>query len=163
MTKSAESRFVYVTYIRTTPERVWSALTNPEFAQQYWRAVRPDAEWKMRGARPEADWKVGGAWKLILPDGRVADTGEIVEFEPPARLAIRWRNEFRPEVKDEGWSLCVMEIEPMDSAIKLTVTHSIEREASKLIEAVSGGWPQVLSNLKSLLETGSIVVPPAES
>ena len=64
MTKSAESRFVYVTYIRTTPERVWSALTNPEFAQQYWRAVRPDAEWKMRGARPEADWKVGGAWKL---------------------------------------------------------------------------------------------------
>jgi uncharacterized protein YndB with AHSA1/START domain len=56
-----------------------------------------------------------------------------------------------------------MEIEPMDSAIKLTVTHSIEREASKLIEAVSGGWPQVLSNLKSLLETGSVVVPPAES
>ena len=159
MTSSAESRFVYVTYIRATPEHVWSALTMPEFAQQYWRAVKPDAEWKMRGARPEADWKVGGVWKLVLPDGRVADTGEIAEFAPPARLAIRWRNEFRPELKAEGWSLCVMEIEPMDSAVKLTITHSIEREASKLIEAVSGGWPQVLSNLKSLLETGAIVVP----
>ena len=163
MTSSAESRFVYVTYIRATPEHVWSALTMPEFAQQYWRAVKPDAEWKMRGARPEADWKVGGAWKLILPDGRVADTGEIAEFAPPSRLAIRWRNEFRPELKAEGWSLCVMEIEPMDSAVKLTITHSIEREASKLIEAVSGGWPQVLANLKSLLETGAIVVPPASS
>jgi uncharacterized protein YndB with AHSA1/START domain len=161
VTNSAESRFVYVTYIRTTPERVWSALTTPEFAQQYWRGVQPEAHWKIGGARPEADWKVGGTWKLILPDGRVADTGEVVAFEPPKRLAIRWRNEFRPELKAEGWSLCVMEIESTGDAVKLTVTHSIEREGSKLIEAVSGGWPQVLSNLKSLLETGAIVVPPA--
>jgi uncharacterized protein YndB with AHSA1/START domain len=78
VTSSAESRFVYVTYIRTTPERLWSVLTNPEFAQQYWR-----------GAKPEAEWRAGGAWKLVLPDGRICDIGEIVEFEPAKRMAIR--------------------------------------------------------------------------
>jgi len=77
-------------------------------------------------------------------------------------LGIRWRNEFRPELKAEGWSLCTMEIEPVGEAVKLTVTHSIEREGSKFIEAVSGGWPQILSNLKSLLETGAVVLGPKE-
>ncbi len=149
MTDAGKSSFVYVTYIRTTPERLWSALTSEEFAQQYWR-----------GASPEAEWKVGGSWKLMFPDGRVADAGEIVAFEPSKRLGIRWRNEWKPEFKAEGWSLCTMEIEPVDDAVKLTVTHSIEREASKLIDAVSGGWPQILSNLKSLLETGSVVLGP---
>jgi uncharacterized protein YndB with AHSA1/START domain len=151
MTEAGKSSFVYVTYIRTTPERLWSALTSRDFAQQYWR-----------GAYPEADWKLGGAWKLVLPDGRVADSGEIVAFEPCKRLGIRWRNEFRPELKAEGFSLCTMEIEPVDDAVKLTVTHSIERKGSKLIDAVSGGWPQILSNLKSLLETGSVVMGPKE-
>lgn len=149
MTSSPRSSFVYVTYIRTTPERLWSALTSPEFAQQYWL-----------GARPEAEWKVGGSWKLVLPDGRIADTGEIAEFEPPKRLAIRWRNEFMPELKAEGWSFCTMELELTGEAVKLTVTHSIEREESKFIGAVSGGWPKILSNLKSLLETGSVILPP---
>ncbi|MBX5453212.1 MAG: SRPBCC family protein [Acidobacteriia bacterium] len=139
------SSFVYVTYIRTTPERLWSALTGKEFGQQYWR-----------GASPEADWKLGGSWRLIRPDGQVNDIGEIVAFEPFKRLSIRWRNEFRPELKAEGWSLCTMEIEPVDEVVKLTLTHSIERESSKFIEAVSGGWPLILSNLKSLLETGSV-------
>jgi uncharacterized protein YndB with AHSA1/START domain len=149
VTSSAESRFVYVTYIRTTPDRLWSALTTPEFARQYWR-----------GAQPEAEWKAGGSWKLVLPDGRVCDTGAIVEFEPAKRLAIRWRNEFMPELKAEGWSLCVMEIEREGDAVKLTVTHSIAREGSKFIDAVTAGWPQVLSNLKSLLETGAVILPP---
>jgi uncharacterized protein YndB with AHSA1/START domain len=147
MTDGGTSTFVYVTYIRTTPERLWSALTSQEFARQYWR-----------GAYPDADWKVGGSWKLILPDGRVGDAGEIVAFEPTKRLGIRWRNEFKPELKAEGWSLCTMEIERVDDAVKLTVTHSIEREGSKFIGAVSEGWPQILSNLKSLLETGSVVL-----
>jgi uncharacterized protein YndB with AHSA1/START domain len=151
MTDGGKSSFVYVTYIGTTPERLWSALTSREFAQQYWR-----------GAYPDADWRIGGSWKLVLPDGRVCDAGEIVAFEPSRRLGIRWRNEFKPELKAEGWSLCTMEIEPVGEAVKLTVTHSIEREGSKLIDAVSGGWPQVLSNLKSLLETGSIVLGPKE-
>src|SRR5262249_51604774 len=149
MTDAIGSRFVYVTYIRTTPDRLWSALTSGELAQQYWL-----------GARPEADWRVGGSWKLVFPDGRLADTGEIVAFEPPKRLSIRWRNEFMPELKAEGWSLCTMELEPAGEAVKLTVTHSMEREGAKFINAVSGGWPQILSNLKSLLETGSVLLPP---
>ena len=69
MNDRGKSRFVYVIYIRTTPARLWSALTSPEFAQEYWR-----------GARPVADWKAGGEWKLMLPDGRLADSGEIVAF-----------------------------------------------------------------------------------
>jgi uncharacterized protein YndB with AHSA1/START domain len=150
MTDAPKSSFVYVTYIRTAPDTLWSALTSPEFAQKYWL-----------GARPEAEWKPGGSWKLIFPDGRVADTGQIVEFEPGKRLSIRWRNEFRPELKGEGWSLCTMEIAPAaNETVKLTVTHSIDREGSKFIAAVSGGWPQILSNLKSLLETGSVILPP---
>ena len=152
MTDAGTSRFVYVIYIRTTPERLWSALTSPDLAQQYWR-----------GARPEAEWKRGGAWKLVFPDGRVADAGEIVAFEPAKRLSIRWRNEWKAEFKAEGWSLCTMEIEPAEGgAVKLTVTHAIERADSKFIGAVSGGWPQILSNLKSLLETGSVVLPAKE-
>ena len=151
-TSGAKSSFVYVTYVRTTPERLWSALTDAKFAQQYWL-----------GARPEAEWKVGGAWKIVYPDGRIMDTGEVLECVPGKRLAIKWRNEFRPELKAEGWSLCTMEIEPAaGEAVKLTVTHSIERAGSKLIEAVSGGWPQILSNLKTLLETGAVALPPKE-
>lgn len=146
------SRFVYVTYIRTTPERLWSALTTPEFIQQYWFGIRAEAEWKQ-----------GGNWKLVFKDGRIADSGKITEFDPPKRLAISWQNEFRPELKAEGVSLCTMELEPTGEAVKLTVTHTIERENAKFIDAVAGGWPQILSNLKSLLETGSIALPPRDS
>ncbi len=143
----ARSTFVYVTYIRTTPEKLWSALTGPEFHEQYWF-----------GCHCESEWKAGSAWKLVYPDGRLADSGEIVEAEPPRRLTIRWRNEWKPELKAEGWSLCTMEIEPSAGAVRLSITHSMERDASKFVEAVSGGWPKVISNLKSLLETGSIAL-----
>jgi uncharacterized protein YndB with AHSA1/START domain len=149
MTEGNRSSFVYVTYIRTTPEKLWAALTGAEFAKQYWR-----------GAYPVSDWKVGSAWRLQFPDGRLADAGEIVVCEPNRKLAIRWRNEWSPELRAEGWSLCTMEIEPVEDTMKLTVTHSMERAASKFIAAVSGGWPQILSNLKSLLETGSVVLGP---
>ena len=144
------SRFVYVTYIKTTPDKLWSALTNSEFSRQYWLGVTADAE-----------WRVGGRWKLIYPDGRVTDRGEIVEFEKPKRLAIRWHHELNPDMKAEGWSLCTMDLEQKGDAVTLTVTHSIDREDSKLIVGVSGGWPQILSNLKSLLETGAPVFPAA--
>jgi uncharacterized protein YndB with AHSA1/START domain len=93
----------------------------------------------------------------------VADTGEILESEPPERLVIRWRNEFKPELKVEGYSRCTMQIEMAEyypdlggKAAKLTITHELEGEGTKFIEAVSGGWPKVLSNLKSLLETGDV-------
>ncbi len=151
MNSIAKSSFVYVTYIKTTPERLWEALISPEFATKYWM-----------GSRPEAEWKVGGAWKISFPDGRTADAGEITAFDPPKRLSIRWRNEWSPEFNAEGWSTCTIELEAAGEAVKLTVTHSIERENSNFIAAVSRGWPQILSNLKSLLETGSVVIPSKE-
>ena len=77
MTEAAKSRFVYVTYIRTTPEQLWAALTTPEFMKKYWF-----------GMNIETDWKTGSPWKLVFPDGRVADIGEIVEIEEPKRLIL---------------------------------------------------------------------------
>jgi uncharacterized protein YndB with AHSA1/START domain len=147
MTSEAASTFVYVTYIRTTPERLWSALTSPDFMKQYWF-----------GVHFETDWKAGSSWRMIYPDGRITDTGEIVEIDPPRRLALRWRNEFRSELKAEGYARCVIEVEPVSDAVKLTITHTMDRAESKLIGAVAGGWPRILSNLKSLLETGQIVL-----
>ena len=70
----------------------------------------------------------------------------------------KWRNEFKPELKSEGYSQCTIELEPIGEAVKLTITHEIDRPDSKFIEAVSGGWPRIVSNLKSLLETGEIVL-----
>ena len=149
----SKSTFVYVTFIRTAPERLWSALTSPEFMRQYWF-----------GMHCESDWKPGSPWRLIFTDGRVADQGEIVEAHPPKRLVIKWRNEWKEELKAEGYSLCTFEIEPVadatPEATKLSVTHSMERPESKVIQAVSGGWPKILSNLKSLLETGAVVLAP---
>ena len=143
----ARSTFVYVTYILTTPEKLWSALTDVEFMKQYWF-----------GVHCESEWTPGSSWKLVHPDGRTLDAGEIVEAEPPRRLVIRWQHQDKPELKAEGESFCTMELEAIGPAVKLSITHTIEREASKLIEAVSGGWPKILSNLKSLLETGSAVL-----
>jgi uncharacterized protein YndB with AHSA1/START domain len=139
----ARSSFVYVTYIRTRREKLWEALTTPEFMKQYWF-----------GVTAETDWKPGSSWKLILPDGRVADTGEILEAEPPARLVIKWRNEFKPELKAEGYTRCTMDIAQDGEVAKLTIVHECEVADAKVIEAVSGGWPRILSSLKSLLETG---------
>jgi uncharacterized protein YndB with AHSA1/START domain len=95
---------------------------------------------------------------MLYPDGQISDAGEIVEAEPPRRLVIRWQHQNKPELKAEGVSLCTMELEPIGTAVKLSITHTIEREPSKFIEAVSGGWPKIMSNLKSLLETGSTVL-----
>ncbi len=143
----SQSAYIYVSFIRTTPEKLWEALTTSEFMEKYWF-----------GMRQETSWAVGADWKMVFPDGRVADTGEVLEFDPPRRLALKWRNEFRPELKAEGYSHCVYELEPVAGAVKLTITHSIEVENSKLIEAVSGGWPRIISNLKSLLETGEVAM-----
>jgi uncharacterized protein YndB with AHSA1/START domain len=143
----ARSTYVYVTYIRTTPEKLWSALTDAEFIRQYWF-----------GMHCESKFTAGSPWKLVSGDGQLYDSGEIVEAEPLRRLVIRWQHQNKPELKAEGDSLCTMELEPSGTAVKLCVTHTIEREPSKFIEAVSGGWPKVVANLKSLLETGSIAL-----
>ena len=143
----ARSTFIYVTYIRTTREKLWSALTDAEFMKQWWF-----------GNHCESQWTPGSSWKNVYPDGRVTDSGEILEAEPPRRLVIRWEHQDKPELKAEGASRCTMELESCGPAVKLSITHSLEREPSKLIEAVSGGWPKVISNLKSLLETGSVAL-----
>jgi uncharacterized protein YndB with AHSA1/START domain len=147
VSKEGLSSFVYVIFIRTTPERLWSMLTSEEFMKEYWF-----------GMHFKTEWKAGAQWQLIFPDGRVADTGEILEWVPPKRLVLKWRNEFRPELKAEGYAQCMIDLEPVSDAVKLTITHTMKRAESKFIEAVSGGWPRILSNLKSLLETGQIVL-----
>ena len=136
-------RFLYVTYIRTTPEKVWDALMDPKLNKLYWF-----------GAFMQSEWKKGADWKIVLDDGRVADTGEIVEIEKPKKIVIKWRNEFMPELKAEGWSRCTIELEPTGEMVKLSILHEIDKDGSKFIQAVSGGWPKIMSGLKTLLETG---------
>ena len=144
----ARSTFVYVTYIRTTPARLWSALTDDvEFMKQYWF-----------GTCCESRWTPGSAWQMVQPGGTVSDAGEILEARPPRRLVIRWRHQTKPELQAEGESLCTLELERFGTAVRLSVTHTIERDPSKFIVAVSGGWPKILANLKSLLESGSVVL-----
>jgi uncharacterized protein YndB with AHSA1/START domain len=140
------SKFVYVTYIQTTPEKLWEALIKPEFTKQYWM-----------GVSQVSDWKVGSSWNLQFSDGRVADTGEVLEIDPPRRLVVSWQNEFRQDLKEEGHSRATFDIAMVGKVVMLTVTHEIAREGSKLIEAVSGGWPAILSGLKTLLETGKVL------
>lgn len=146
-TPLGQSRFVYVTYIKTTHDKLWEALTSREFMAQYWL-----------GNQPEAEWRVGGKWKIVRPNGEPTDSGEILEFEPKKRIVIKWLNEWSEDLKAEGYSICAMEVEPAgkpgEESMKLTVTHTMERQDSKLIGAVGGGWPLILSNLKSVLETG---------
>jgi uncharacterized protein YndB with AHSA1/START domain len=136
-------RFVYVTYIRTTPEKLWRALTEPEFTRQYWSQTWQDSE-----------WNVGASWKIMIPDGRVADAGEVLEIDPFNKLVLSWRNEFVPEMTAEGYSRLTYQLEEQGSCVKLTLIHEMPLTGSRLIEATSNGWPMVLASLKSLLETG---------
>jgi uncharacterized protein YndB with AHSA1/START domain len=154
----AESRFVYVTYIRTTPAKLWQALTDNEFVVQFWC-----------GTTQDCDWKPGSPWKIQKPDGTVCDSGEVIESIPEKRLVLKWRNEFRSELKAEGYSRMTYEIEPVSTigceglpaaaaSVKLTIIHEIDKPDSKLIQAVSNGWPHIIASLKSLLETGESLV-----
>jgi uncharacterized protein YndB with AHSA1/START domain len=149
MSATTRSQFVYVTFIRTTPEKLWEALTDPKFIRQYWFDMTI-----------ESGWTKGSPWKMLRPDGTLSDSGEILEIDPPRRMVIHWQNQWKPELQAEGPSRCTIELEPRDGAVKLTITHEIDRPESKMIVAVSGGWPSILSNLKSLLETGEIVLKP---
>jgi uncharacterized protein YndB with AHSA1/START domain len=139
----AGSRFDYVIYIRTTPKKLWQALTDPASTRQYWAETWQDC-----------DWKRGSTWRLMIPDGRVGDSGEVLEIEPERRLVMSWRNEFKPEMHAEGYSRMTYELEPIGSSVKLALTHEMDKPDSTLISAVSSGWPHILSSLKSLLETG---------
>ena len=112
----------------------------------------------VRHASGERLDNAGSPWRLVFADGRVADAGEILEADPPRRLVIKWRNEFKPELKAEGYARCVMELEPIDGAVKLTVTHSIDREQSQVHQGRLRRLAANPSNLKSLLETGEVVL-----
>ena len=137
------SSFVYVTYIRSPQQKVWDALTKPEFQKLYWF-----------GGHQESTWKKGAAWKMFMPKHGLTDSGEILESDPPNRVVIKWRNEFRPNLKEEGYARCVMELAQETDLTKLTIRHTIEKENAQFIQAVSGGWPRILSSLQAYLETG---------
>lgn len=139
------SQFNYVTIIRTTPERLWEALTDPNLIRQYWY-----------GVNVECAWKPGAPWKMTFPGGGLADAGDVLEIEPLRRIVIRWHNEWNADLRAEGASRCTFELHPLEDAVKLTITQELDRPESKFIAAVSVGWPYTLANLKSLLETGAI-------
>jgi uncharacterized protein YndB with AHSA1/START domain len=144
----AQSEFVYITYIKTAPDKLWTALTDPAIMKQ-WRF----------GSYAESDWRVGSSWKMFTEVGAVIDTGEVIESRPPTRLSLTWRSEWKPELTAEGYSRCTFDITPEGSmATELVVTHAIDKYPSQLIEGVSIGWPRTLSNLKTLLETGETVL-----
>lgn len=139
----ASSKFVYVTYIRTTAEQLWNALTQPEFTRQYWAET-----WQ------ECEWRHGAPWRLMIPDGRVGDSGEVVEIDRPRRLVLNWRNQFVPELHAEGNTRLTYELEQQGEEVKLTLIHESDVPHSKAIDALSNGWPGLLASVKSLLETG---------
>jgi uncharacterized protein YndB with AHSA1/START domain len=139
----SNSRFVYVVFIRTTPEKLWDALRLPEFCKQYWR-----------GTWLDSDWKKGASWKMLNAEGQLCDAGEVAEIDPPKRLVLKWQHELRPELKAEGYTQATFTLEQQGAMMKLTVVHEIDKPNSKIIEAVSNGWPAILSSLKSFLETG---------
>ncbi len=148
--------FVYTTFINTTPERLWQALTDPGFTRRYW------------GATFQTDWQVGSPMTWEYAGVTITDPEQVVlEAEPYRRLAYTWQtvtqefaqtvgfpDELFAKVSKEPRSKVTFEIEPVGQMVKLTVVHDGFDADSKMLESVSGGWPQVLSSLKSLLETG---------
>jgi uncharacterized protein YndB with AHSA1/START domain len=139
----AKSKFVYVTYIRTTPKKLWEALTTPKFQRQFFF-----------GTTQESEWKKGASWRIVKPGGGVCDSGEVLEIKPARRLVLKWRNEFIPEMRKEGYSRMTLDIEKHGASVKLTIVHEMGKSRSKFIDAVSEGWPPIVSSLKTLLETG---------
>jgi uncharacterized protein YndB with AHSA1/START domain/DNA-binding transcriptional ArsR family regulator len=148
--------FVYTTYINTTPERLWQALTDPEFTRRYW------------GVTFDSDWKKGASMTWEQFGVKIVDPNQVVvEADPYRRLAYTWHT-FTPEfVKSIGWdddrqaklskerrSKVTFDIEPVGQMVKLTVVHDDFDPGSTVLESVSEGWPSLLSNLKTLLETG---------
>jgi uncharacterized protein YndB with AHSA1/START domain len=140
----AESRFVYVTLIRASAEKIWDHLTDPQKNKVFWS-----------GYSQQTSWRVGDDYAIVDSAGKAWDTGKVLAFEPPRRLSVTWLHLNDAAMTAEGESTATFELEPAsDTVTRLTVTHSIGVAESKLIGAVSTGWPMILSSLKSLLETG---------
>lgn len=140
----AESRFLYVTYIRAPAQKVWDALIDPALNQQFWS-----------GYHQESSWDVGADFAIVGPEGKAWDTGKVLAFDPPRHFQVTWLHQHDAAMKAEGESICSFDVEALsDQLTKLTVTHVMPVANSKLIVAVGSGWPMIMSSLKSLLETG---------
>jgi uncharacterized protein YndB with AHSA1/START domain len=143
--------FLYVTYIETTAEKLWEALTSSEFSKRYWF-----------GIEVKSDWKVGSPFALVM-NGTPTDVGEILEADPPRRLSYSFRHVLRHELSGEQASKVVFSIEPHGNFVKLTLTHEGFAEGSKLLDSISKGWPAILSSLKSMLESGTALAIPTSA
>jgi uncharacterized protein YndB with AHSA1/START domain len=132
-------KLVYASYIRTTPKKLWGAITQPEFTRQYWG-----------GFANVSDWKKGSRWQHLNPEKEVWITGQVLECKPPRRLVLSWAD---PD-KLTDVSRVAYEIEAIEDMVCLTVTHDKLKAGSKMLRGVSWGWPRVLSSLKTFLETG---------
>lgn len=143
--------FVYVIYIETTPEKLWRALTDPQFTEQYWF-----------GVRLTSDWKPGSAFEMRMSDGSVCDRGEVIEFDPPRRMAYSFlgvADAYRGETPPRA----TLTLEPHGRLVKLTVTHEGFDPGSRMLDSISKGWPAILSALKSFMETGRPLQIPVEA
>ena len=141
-------KFVYISYIQSTPEKVFNALIDPEMTKQYWF-----------GHHNASDWKVGSKWRHQMFDNPsvVHVVGKVMESEPPRRLVVSWVSP-ADEGNEEKTSRVTYEIEPFgDNAIKLTVTHDELDGNPEMAKSVSFGWPIVISGLKTLLETNKVL------
>jgi uncharacterized protein YndB with AHSA1/START domain len=141
-------QFVYVTYITTTPEKLWHALRDTQMTRQYW------------GNRINAsDWKVGSRWEHRDADDKslVDVVGKVVESDPPRRLVLSWAMP-ADEARPAAHSRVTFEIQQVGDAVRLTVTHEGFEPGSDMLRRISNGWPVVLSSLKSLLESGKPMI-----
>jgi uncharacterized protein YndB with AHSA1/START domain len=139
---------VFEIYIRTTPERLWEAITTPEIRQKY-----------NFGVGAESDWKKGSLIKMVHPQGGLQlGEGEILDIDPPRRLVHTLTALWSDEVKNEGASRVTWEIEPVGDSCRLLLTHDELREDAN--DELYGGWPMILSGLKTWLETGELLTTP---
>jgi len=144
--------FVYVTYIATTPEKVWQALVDTDVMRKYWADPTANSPAHVN----VSDWIPGSPWEhQRLDDARTVDiVGKVVESTPPRRLVLTWARPGDAE-DDSKHSRVTFDIEPQgDGLIRLTVTHEDLERDLQMLAGISGGWPKILSNLKTLLETG---------
>lgn len=138
-----KTSFVYVTYIRSTAEKVFEAIMKPEITRRYW------------GHENQSDWKTGSEWRHVRDNDekKVNIVGKVIEVLPPKRLVISWANP--AQAGDPGaYSRVTFDVENYEGMVRLTVTHDELEAGSGMDKGIRQGWPVVLSSLKSLLETG---------
>jgi uncharacterized protein YndB with AHSA1/START domain len=139
---------VYVTFIRSTPQKVWDALTQSAFTKQFFF-----------GRTIESDWMQGSPWRLVMEDGRTDVEGEVLDSDPPRRLKLSWKVDWIEEARALEPAIVSYDIEQAGDAVKLTLTqHNPGPVPRKFVEAGKQGWAAILSSLKSLLETGEALV-----